>query len=128
MYCYAGLGMIFMQCSGVNSENSNIVNFDSMYSPAITHVLPCVCVLVWLCLCVYKVARIDQFFFIHLFTQVLRHHRVISDCNNIKLGHADVVQTALCPFPSFFLTLFFFFAMLLCFAVCCVLLSSQGSL
>jgi hypothetical protein len=30
IYTYAGLGMILMQCSGVNSEYSNTVNFDSM--------------------------------------------------------------------------------------------------
>ena len=33
MYAYAGLGMILMQCSGVNSEHSNTVNFDSMFDP-----------------------------------------------------------------------------------------------
>ncbi len=33
MYGYAGLGMILMQCSGVNSEHSNTVNFDSMSHP-----------------------------------------------------------------------------------------------
>jgi hypothetical protein len=33
MYGYAGLGMILMQCSGVNSEHSNTVNFDSMFHP-----------------------------------------------------------------------------------------------
>ena len=33
MYGYAGLGMILMQSSGVNSEHSNTVNFDSMFDP-----------------------------------------------------------------------------------------------
>jgi hypothetical protein len=33
IYIYAGVGVILMQCSGVNSENSASVNFDSMYVP-----------------------------------------------------------------------------------------------
>jgi hypothetical protein len=30
MFSYAGVGMLLMQCSGVNSESSNTVNFDTM--------------------------------------------------------------------------------------------------
>ena len=78
IYCYAGLGMIFMQCSGVNSENSDAVNFDSMYSAE------------------FPSARQERgtlrFFDRISLTQVFRDHCSVPNCHNIQLGHADVVK------------------------------------
>jgi hypothetical protein len=70
--------MIFMQCSGVNSENSDAVNFDSMCSPEFPSA---------------RQARGTLRFFDRIsLTQVFRDHCSVPNCHNIQLGHADVVK------------------------------------
>jgi hypothetical protein len=75
--------MILMQCSGVNSENSSTVNFDSM------------CVLSSVFPRALSSDRIRPIMYPSVFLtfslQVLGNYCFVSDCDNFQLGYADVV-------------------------------------